>query len=394
MVDLPSQAVGVPSKLRSVRLVIMSSDDDPSSIGAPQGSKSGLRRGWTTGACAAAGARAAYETLLTGHSPTSVTISLPRGLRPTFAVERCALHGDGATAAIIKDAGDDPDVTHGATILTTVAHAAPRSGIAYRAGEGVGTVTRPGLQLAVGEPAINPGPRSMIAAAIRDAADEHGGTGDVIVTVAVPGGETLAAKTLNARLGIVGGLSILGTTGVVVPYSCAAWIHSIHRGIDVARAVGHSHIAASTGSTSEAAVKALYQLPDEALLDMGDFVGGTLKYLREHPVPWLTLAGGFGKLAKLAAGHLDLHSSRSQVDQAALAALAADLGAEASAAARIAAAGSAAEGQAIAAEAGIALAPAVAARAREVAMATLSGGIRLDVCIFDRSGTLIGHARP
>ena len=129
----------------------------------------------------------------------------------------------------------------------------------------------------------------------------------------------LAQKTLNGRLGIVGGLSILGTTGVVVPFSCAAWIHSIHRGIDVARAAGLDHVAAATGSTSERTVRELYALPDMALLDMGDFAGGTLKYLRRHPVPRVTLAGGFAKLAKLAQGHLDLHSARSALDQPALA---------------------------------------------------------------------------
>src|SRR5579884_943168 len=141
---------------------------------------------------------------------------------------------------------------------------------------------------------------------------------------------------MNARLGIVGGLSILGTTGIVVPYSCASWIHAIHRGIDVARAAGLDHIAAATGPTSERAVQRLYRLPEHALIDMGDFVGGTLKYLRRHPVPRLTLAGGFGKMAKLAAGHLDLHSARSEVDIAALADLLDELGgtAEAVAAAR------------------------------------------------------------
>ena len=129
----------------------------------------------------------------------------------------------------------------------------------------------------------------------------------------------MAAKTLNARLGIVGGLSILGTTGVVIPYSCAAWIASIHNGIDVARATGVTHVAGATGRTSEAAVKALYDLPETALLDMGDFVGGTLKYLRTHPVQRVTIAGGIAKITKLAQGMLDLHSARGRVELGALA---------------------------------------------------------------------------
>src|SRR6202049_3047569 len=288
-----------------------------------------LRRGWTTGACAAAAARAAFAALLTGDFPDPVAIRLPRGETPSFPLALAERH-DGATrAGIVKDAGDDPDVTHGAMIVAELAWAAPGSGIAFRAGEGVGTVTRPGLALAVGEPAINPAPRAMIRDTLLDLAEANGAPPpDLTVTIAIPGGERLAEKTMNARLGIVGGLSVLGTTGIVVPYSCSSWIHAIHRGIDVARAAGLDHVAAATGATSERAVQQLYDLPEHALIDMGDFVGGTLKYLRRHPVAQLTLAGGFAKLAKLAAGHLHLHSSRSRVDGAALADVLAGLGAD------------------------------------------------------------------
>src|SRR5690606_16010735 len=151
-----------------------------------------------------------------------------------------------ATAGVIKDAGDDPDVTHGALVLATVRFGAPGSGVTFRAGEGVGTVTKPGLPLPVGEPAINPAPRAMITGAVSRLAAEHGAAGDVEVTIAIPGGAALAQRTWNPRLGIVGGLSILGTTGVVHPYSCSAWIASIHRGIDVCRANGITHAAACT----------------------------------------------------------------------------------------------------------------------------------------------------
>jgi cobalt-precorrin-5B (C1)-methyltransferase len=364
--------------------------DDETQAAKPGGP---LRKGWTTGACAAAAARAAYEALLTGRFPDPVTIMLPGGQRPAFALAQRGLQEGRATAGVRKDAGDDPDVTHGALILATVEMGPAGAGIAFRAGEGVGTVTRPGLQLPPGEPAINPGPRGMIVRAIHDAADQCGGSGDVIVTVSVPGGAALAEKTLNARLGIVGGISILGTTGIVVPYSCAAWIHSIHRGIDVARAAGLTHLAAATGSTSEAAVKAMYDLPDMALLDMGDFVGGTLKYLRQHPVPWLTIAGGFGKLAKLAAGHLDLHSGRSQVDVTHLATLIDELGAPAAIAQRARAARSAGEVLELASAARIDLADAVARRAREVTLAALAE-TAIDVVVFDRAGRRIGQAGP
>jgi cobalt-precorrin-5B (C1)-methyltransferase len=243
-----------------------------------------------------------------------------------------------------------------------------------------------------GEPAINPGPRAMIRQAIGDIAARCGGSGNVVVTVSIPDGEALAAKTLNGRLGIRGGLSILGTTGIVVPFSCSAWIHSIHRGIDVARAAGLTHLAAATGSTSEAAVKRLYDLPEPALIDMGDFVGGTLKYLRAHPVPKLTLAGGFGKLAKLAQGHLFLHSSKSRVDIDALAASLAELGGSAEIVATGRAANTAAQVLLVAEANGLPLARHIAQRARITALDILSGETALEVLVFDRGGRLTGRA--
>ena len=214
----------------------------------------------------------------------------------------------------MKDAGDDPDVTHGATIVARVSRGATGSGITFRAGPGVGTVTLPGLPVPVGEPAINPVPRRMIREAMLEAVPEHAQPPDLAVTLSVPGGETLAQRTWNPRLGIVGGLSILGTTGIVRPFSCAAWIASIQRGIDVAAARGRPHVIAATGSTSERAARERHGLEETDCLDMGDFVGGTLKYLRRHPIPRLTLAGGIAKFTKLSLGALDLHSKRSQVD--------------------------------------------------------------------------------
>ena len=266
-----------------------------------------LRRGWTTGACAAAATKAAYAALVTGRFPDPVTITLPKGETPSFALA-LQEQGEGwAKAGIIKDAGDDPDVTHGCLVIATVRRG--RDGIRFTAGPGVGVVTKPGLPIPPGEPAINPAPREMMRRVIAEL-----GGGDADIEISIPGGEALALKTWNPRLGIVGGLSILGTTGIVHPFSCSAWIASIHRGIDVARAMGLQHLAGCTGSTSEDAVKAYYGLPLEAMLDMGDFAGGLLKYLRDHPVQRVTIGGGFGKIVKLAQGALDLHSGRSQVD--------------------------------------------------------------------------------
>ncbi len=351
-----------------------------------------LRTGWTTGACAAAAAKAAYGALLSGAFADPVRIRLPKGDLPEFALAERALATDSATAAVVKDAGDDPDVTHGALVRATVRPLPAGSGLRFAAGEGVGTVTKPGLPVPPGEPAINPKPREIIRANLMEVADAHDAALDLAVEIAIPGGEALAAKTWNPRLGIVGGLSVLGTTGVVHPFSCSAWIHSIHRGVDVARANHFPHIAGATGSTSEAAVQARYHLPLEALIDMGDFAGGLIKYLRRHPVPRVTIAGGFAKMVKLAQGHLDLHSARSQVDLAKLARTLGRLGADEATVAAVAAANTAAEALSIADAAGLALAPAIARQARETARAHLGAGtgdLRLEVLLVDRAGTVL-----
>ena len=341
-----------------------------------------LRRGWTTGACAAAAAKAAYAALLTGAFPDPVEIPLPRGGRTAFALAQTALTPGSAFAAIVKDAGDDPDVTHGALIevRVTLHGAGSGAGLRFRAGPGVGMVTRPGLPLPVGEPAINPGPRAMILAAMA----EVRGTPDAVVEIGVADGVRLAERTLNGRLGIVGGLSILGTTGVVVPYSCAAWIDTIHRGIDVARAMGVPHVAGTTGSTSEAAIAALHGLPEVALLEMGDFAGGLLKYLRTHPVPRISIAGGVAKMTKLAQGRLDLHSRRGSADMAALAGWA-----PAALQSGIAAANTVAEAFLL----WPGLGDVVAAQAWRTAAAVLAGsGMELEIVLFDRESQLRGRA--
>jgi cobalt-precorrin-5B (C1)-methyltransferase len=352
-----------------------------------------LRRGWTTGACATAATKAAYAALLGGEFPDPVSIVLPKGETPAFvlALEERGSHW--ARAGIVKDAGDDPDVTHGALIVVTVRRGVAGSGVTFRAGPGVGTVTRAGLPLAPGEPAINPVPRRMMGEVIAELAAAHGEPGDVEVEISVRDGEALALKTWNPRLGIVGGLSILGTTGIVHPFSCSAWIASIHQGIDVARAGGFQHVAGATGSTSEAAVKALYGLPDEALIDMGDFVGGMLKYLRAHPVARVTVAGGFGKLTKMAQGAMDLHSGRSQVDFEWLAERVRELAGDDDLGEQVRGANTAAEVEALARSRGVDLAGEVARRAQGAGRRILRGdGIGLDVVVVSREGEVIGRA--
>jgi cobalt-precorrin-5B (C1)-methyltransferase len=352
-----------------------------------------LKYGWTTGACATAAAKAAFNALVTGEFPNPVEITLPKGKHPSFELESARLDGGIAHAAIIKDAGDDPDVTHGALIEVSVRVGPPGSGIKFLAGEGVGKVTRAGLPLAVGEPAINPAPRQMIIDNINEVRAAQGGPADLEITIGVEDGAKLAKRTWNERLGIIGGLSILGTTGVVVPYSCSAWIHSIHSGIDVARAAGLSHIAGCTGSTSEKSVAALYGLPLIALLDMGDFVGGMLKYLRTHPIPLVTIAGGFGKLSKLAAGHMDLHSKRSQVDPAHLADLGKQAGANPGLVADIAKATTAGMILQIAQDNDLALGDAVATAARVECLKISDGAFDVEVIVYDRLGQQVGRAQ-
>lgn len=353
-----------------------------------------LRRGWTTGACATAATTSAYTALLTGAFLDPVEIVLPSGKTAAFALATEHLGPDVATAGIIKDAGDDPDVTHGALVVSSVRAGLLGSGVRFLGGEGIGTVTKPGLPLPVGEPAINPVPRAMMRAAIATVAARCGASGDVEIELAIPGGAEIATHTWNPRLGILGGLSILGTTGIVVPYSCAAWIATIHEGIDVARACGHAHIAGSTGSTSEATVARLFDLPLGALIDMGDFVGGMLKYVRLHPVQRVTIAGGFAKMSKLAQGHLDLHSKRSEVDLAALAELARHGGASAALVRSIACSNTGLEAYQLATAAGVALGELVAERARTVALGVLAGApIELDVLVVDRDGRPVAHAR-
>lgn len=339
-----------------------------------------LRRGWTTGACATAATKAALMRLWGGTFPREVGITLPRGETPVFPLALAEAGEGWARVGITKDAGDDPDVTHGALIVVTVSAAS--GGVVFAAGNGVGTVTKPGLPIGVGEPAINPVPREMMTAVVREMADQFGQPPDVRIEVSVPGGQDLAQKTWNPRLGIEGGLSILGTTGVVRPFSCAAWIASIHRGIDVARADGLTHVAGCTGATSEKTVQALYDLPDHAMLDMGDFAGGMLKYLTKHPVGRVTIGGGIGKITKLAQGAIDLHSGRSQVDF--------DKLAKAVGEPRLSVANTALEAYGIA---GPALANMVAKQAlAQVQDRFGTPDIFFDIIVIDRKGTIIAKA--
>lgn len=355
------------------------------------GGAAALRTGLTTGVCATAAATAAARLVLSDTAATTEEVVLPRGQRVRVALNDLRRVEAGAEAGVIKDGGDDPDATHGARVWVQIV-LTPAAGVTFHAGSGVGTVTRSGLPVAVGEPAINPVPRQMITDHLLECGAAHGHTGGFAVTVGVDDGERIAERTMNGRLGIRGGLSILGTTGIVRPFSCAAYVASIHQSIDVARANAVPHVACCTGGSSEALVRARYGLDDMALIEMGDLVGGTLKYLKRHPVPRVTLAGGFGKLSKFAAGHTDTHSRKSAIDLEGLAVEAGALGAPGSLQAAMRECNTSIEALALCHEAGIALGDRVCARAFDQARRHLPPDITLDVCAVDRGGRLVGTA--
>lgn len=350
-----------------------------------------LRSGLTTGSCATATSLAAARLLLAGEMNDAIQITLPKGKQVQMRLEFCRLVENGAEAGTIKDAGDDPDVTHGALLYSQVRLTA-EPGVRFVAGAGVGTVTRPGLVLGVGEPAINPVPRRMMTEHLTRLADESSYTGGFEVTVCVENGSELAFKTMNPRLGILGGLSILGTSGIVRPFSCAAYIASIHQGIDVAKTNGYRHIAACTGNASEDTMRRVYELPDIALIEMGDFVGAVLKHLRKVPVDKLSLCGGFGKISKLAAGHMDLHSRHSSINLDQLAQWAANAGADVELQQQIREANTSQQALAMASAVNVALGDAVCQHALDFARSVVPAHVQVEVFAIDRQGGIVGHA--
>ncbi|MEL0638088.1 MULTISPECIES: cobalt-precorrin-5B (C(1))-methyltransferase [Marinomonas] len=356
-----------------------------------------LRTGLTTGTCATACCVAAAQALFAQRQDRTVNVTLPKGKQVDLTIEDYALSESSVRTSTIKDAGDDPDATHGATIFVELTLCAEQ-GVHFSAAEGVGTVTRTGLLLDVGEPAINPVPRKMMTEHLAGFAETYHYQGGFVVSVGVINGAQIAEKTMNPRLGILGGISILGTTGIVRPFSCAAYIASIHQGVDVARANGITHIAATTGNASEDAIKAHYQLDDMALIEMGDFVGAVLKHVRKveqngaTKLTKLSLCGGFGKISKLAQRHMDLNSRVSSIDLPALADLAVSLGANAELENSMTQANTSVEALKFAQQAGLPLADAICAQALAFARTYIPSHIALEVWAIDRRGHFVGHA--
>lgn len=356
-----------------------------------EGSK--LAEGFTTGACAAASARAAVRALITGRPVSEITIDLPARKGVTFQLARCDMDPDRVTCGTVKDAGDDPDVTHGAEIQATVEWVDGR-GVSIEGGQGVGVVTKPGLFLPIGEPAINMGPRQMIT---REVAEE---AGDLLekrglrVTVSVPCGEGIAQETINPRLGIVGGISILGTTGIVKPYSQPAYRASIHVELKVAAANGVLQAVLSTGNRSEEYARRKYpDWPDMGFVQVGDHIGYALKQARRLGFTTVVITGMIGKLSKLAQGRAQTHVSEGGVDLDFLGRVAGQLGADDDLMEQIRCANTARHVQVMMRHAAIEgleqrLAEMSAARSSE----SVDGSVDVEVLLFDIKGGLLGES--
>ncbi len=284
-----------------------------------------LRSGYTTGACAAAAAQAATLALLKQEAVNRVQVDLPGAARTSFKISRCVFAHSQASCSVIKDAGDDPDVTHGAEIWATVSRQ-NEPGINITGGKGVGMVTKPGLEIPVGMSAINPVPRQMIENSVRKAIQKKQDDKGIKVVIAVSGGENLARRTLNPRLGITGGISILGTTGIVIPYSVNAYTACISQALDVAVACGCRQVILTTGRRSEKFAQSELALAEECFVQTGDFIGYSLGECARKKLAGVIIWGMIGKISKLAAGHLYTNVSDSKVDIGFLAEVAARCG--------------------------------------------------------------------
>jgi len=353
----------------------------------------GTREGYTTGACAAAGVQAACRLLAHDHRVERVNVPSPLGFDLVIPINRLTYAEGLATAGVIKDGGDDPDVTHGAEVVVRVRWAAA-PGVQILGGEGVGTITQPGLELPPGSPAINPVPRAMIARGVALALGTDHPEPGVEVTVSVPGGEALARKTLNARIGILGGISILGTTGVVRPLSTASWRASVVQSIDVAAANSIRHIVLTTGGRSERFAAAVYpELPEMAFVQMGIFTGDSLKRCVARGVARASICGMIGKLAKLATGQMQTHVAGGGVDLAFLAGLARDAGADEPLALRIAGANTARHVEELVETSGfLALYRQIAAKAARACHDHVGGPIEVEAILFDFNGAILARA--
>jgi cobalt-precorrin-5B (C1)-methyltransferase len=354
-----------------------------------------LRTGWTTGTCASAAAKAAATALRDQAPQHAVEVALPSGRRVSFDVESSGYGPTQATAVVVKDAGDDPDVTHGAHLTATVRWRT-EPGVVLEGGEGVGVVTKPGLGIEVGEPAITAVPRAMITQAVTEVADPA--ARGVLVIISVPGGEKMARKTTNARLGILGGISILGTTGIVRPFSTASWRASVEQAVSVMAAQGERTVVLCTGGRTEKGAMALLpSLPEVCFVEVGDFTGAALRRALAAGLDRVIFVGMAGKLAKLAAGVLMTHYTRSKVDLGLLGDVTRAAGGSGATAEEVSAANTGRHAYEIWQREGM-LRPAgdeLCLRVRSVLLRAGQGKLGADVAMVDFSGTrVVAATRP
>lgn len=352
-----------------------------------------LKQGFTTGACATAVAKGALTMLITQQTVSEAEVWLPAGFAHTFELLECEYTRDMAQCATIKDAGDDPDATHKAKIVATVCWTSG-SGIELDGGVGVGRVTKPGLPIPVGEAAINPVPRRMITRAVEEVLAEFEIERGVKVVISVPDGEEMAKKTLNARLGIIGGISILGTRGIVVPFSTAAYKASVVQAIQVARASGCKHVVLTTGGSSEKYAMRMYpELSEESFIQMGDFVGFSLQHAKRLGMETVSLVGMMGKFSKVAQGVMMVHSKSAPVDFAFLAQAAGEAGASSELQAQVAEANTASHAGDLMAEAGVtAFFEILCEYACRHALEHIGGGIKVETMLVTMKGDVLGRA--
>ncbi len=356
----------------------------------PRDSK-GQRTGFTTGACAAAAAKAAARSLVRDTLLSEIESTLPNRTQVRFALARCERAGARAICSVIKDAGDDPDCTHGAELIAEV-ELRREPGIEIRGGPGVATVTKPGLGLEVGTAAINPVPRRNITEMVREELADGPYPG-ALVTISVPGGEEMAKKTTNAKLGLLGGISILGTTGIVKPYSTAAWKRSVVQEIDVAVASGERVLVFTTGGRSEQFAMALYpELSEACFIQVGDFIGTGIRHGAKMRIARAVVVGMMGKLSKMAKGHMQTYFTGSEVDMEFLSSLAAELGARPELVESIRRANTARHVLDLCREAGLlAITTRICEKVAEHCTRHGGGHLEVHACLVDFGGALLGR---
>lgn len=357
---------------------------------APPKNGKGLRTGYTTGACAAAAAKAATRCLVKDTMLSDIETTLPNRTRVTFGLTRCERKDTRALCSIIKDAGDDPDCTHNAELIAEV-ELRTEPGIEIRGGHGVATVTKAGLGLEIGGPAINPVPRRNITEMVREELADTLYAGALVI-ISVPSGEEMAKETTNARLGLLGGISILGTTGIVKPYSTAAFKASVMQEIDVAATAGLRELVLTTGGKSEQYAMALYpHVPQQAFIQVGDFIGVGVRQCARRGIACATVVGMMGKLSKMANGRMQTHAAGSEVDMEFLASLAAELGASQELIAAIRQANTARHVLELSRDAGLLGITSLVCRKVVEHCSRHAGGLTMQACLVDFSGEQLGR---